>query len=77
LVGESFTGKGSRAEIVINLGGAAVSVPTGAAILSGTHFEQVTGQPVKLIRRASRLKVTHGVTGRSITFAPYSITLVG
>lgn len=77
LVGESFTGKGSRAEIVVNLGGTAVSVPTGAAIPSGIRFEQVSGQPVKRIRMASQLAVTHGVTGQSITLAPYSITLVG
>lgn len=77
LVGESFTGKRSRAEIVINLSGTAVSVRTGAAMPSGTHFEQVTGQPVKRIRRASELTVTHGVTGQSITLAPYSITLIG
>lgn len=77
LVGESFTGKGSRAEIVVNLGGTAVSVPTGAAIPPGTRFEQVTGQPLRLFRKASQLTVTHGVTGQSITSAPYSITLVG
>jgi hypothetical protein len=77
LVGESFGGLRSRAEIVINLSGTAITVKTDAAIPSGTKFKQVTGSPVKRASTASELTVKDGVTGRSITLAPYSITVVG
>jgi hypothetical protein len=77
LVGESFGGTRSRTEIVINLSGKSISVATNAAIPSGTRYEQVTGQPVKRATTASQLTVKDGVTGRSMTFAPYSITVVG
>lgn len=77
LVGESFAGPHSRAEIVVNLSGTAISVKTDTAIPSGTRFEQVTGSPVKQVSTAGKLTVKHGVTGGSVTLAPYSITVVG
>jgi hypothetical protein len=77
LVGESFAGTRSRAEIVVNLSGGAIGVRTGTAIPTGTRFEQVTGSPVEKVSKASQLTVKGGVTGRSVTLAPYSITVIG
>ena len=59
------------------LSGKSISIATNAAIPSGTRYEQVTGQPVDRISKASQLTVKHGVTGRSVTLAPYSITVIG
>lgn len=77
LVGESFGGTRSRAEIVVNLSGKSIGITTNAAIPSGTRYEQVTGQPVDRISEASQFTVKNGVTGRSVTLAPYSITVIG
>jgi len=67
----------SRAEIVVYLSGKSIGITTNAAIPSGTRYEQVTGQPVDRISEASKLTVKNGVTGRSVTLAPYSITVIG
>jgi len=77
LVGESFAAAGTHREILINLSGGAVTIGASAAIPAGAPYRQATGQPTEQIKTASQLTVTSGTIARSLTLAPYSITLVG
>lgn len=72
LVGESFRTGGT---LLINLSGQRVTVG-GKAIGSGGRYEQVTGNPVKQYSTASDLTVSHGPVARTITLAPYSMTVI-
>lgn len=78
LVGESFiTANGVASDLLVNLSGQAVTVPTGSAVPSRRHYRQANGDPVKQIPAATDLTTTSGTVGASITLAPYSLTVIG
>lgn len=77
LVGEVFMHGSKRKELLVNLSGGPVTLPSGLAIQAGAPYQQVTGKPTERVTTAGQLATTHGTVGRSVTLAPYSITLVG
>jgi hypothetical protein len=76
LVGESFSGTGTRGEMLINLSGSPVTIAAGTAIPAGAPYRQATGQPTSQIATAAQLTITSGTIGRSLVLAPYSMTVI-
>lgn len=73
LVGCRFSGGGA---VVVNLSPRTVLAPAGAAIASGSGFQQVSGDPTALVSYASQLTVTTGTVGDMVSLPPYSLTLL-
>jgi hypothetical protein len=76
VLGESFSGMGTRREMLINLSGSPVTIDAGTAIPAGARHHQATGQPTSQIATAAQLKITSGTIGRSLALAPYSMTVI-
>jgi hypothetical protein len=74
VLGTSF-GSG-HGELLINLTGQAVTIAPGTAIPVGASYQQATGNPTAKISDAATLTAGHGTVGRSLSLAPYSITLI-
>jgi len=75
LVGESFRSgfAGGQSTMLINLSGSTVTI--GAAAFGG-GYRQVSGDPTREIGTASGLSTTSGYADRTITLAPYSMTVI-
>jgi hypothetical protein len=76
LVGDVFLADRRQRAILLNLGGSAVSIAAGRVIPPGAHYQQATGNPLGETGTAGGLTTTNGTVGRSLTLAPYSMTVV-
>ena len=76
LVGEVFRAVGRRAGLLVNLDGETVTIAVTAIFPPGAKYRQVTGTPTHQYATAAGLSSTTGVTGRTLTLPPYSVTLV-
>ena len=75
LIGESFRVAWNHT-VLLNLSGQAISVSARSIIPAGATYRQVTGSPTRQYASANGLTSTSGMVGRTITLAPYSMTLV-
>jgi hypothetical protein len=79
LVGASFTKGTSPAQILVNLGGQARTVPVGTVVPAGRPYQQLsTSDPTGPININSAPKPSHGTTSAAtgLRLAPYSITII-
>lgn len=77
LIGQAFFDRKTQRDVLLNLTGNRVTLPSGPAIPDGSPYEEVSGPPVKDITAASGLQSSSGTVNGRLTLAPYSITLVG
>lgn len=78
LIGQVFTTGTTRREVLLNLSGQSLTIPTGTAIPAGQTFEKVSfsGGAVGKVGQASQLTVRHGTTGASLTLPAHSFAVV-
>lgn len=77
LMGQAFFGRKTQRDVLLNLTGKRVTVPSGEAIPEGLPYREVFGAPVKDTTAASALRSSSGTVNGRLRLAPYSITLAG